>query len=119
MTTPAFPELTPTPMPGDAALVSIANAERVARKGRREALAQPEMASIFTKVVEELAGFAVDMRAEFAAEIPAPFMKHKLTPEQIRRRVQQMSAAERQVLARKYGVRRFAEWAQRYNGKKG
>lgn len=111
---PIFPELSPNAMPGDAAVVSAANAERMAREGRRGALAKPDSASLYTQAVEELASFAVEMRQEFAKDIPAPFMKRKLTTEQIRRRIASMTAEERIVLSRKYGARRFAEWAQRY-----
>jgi hypothetical protein len=109
-----FPELTPSPMPGDAAIVSIANADRAAREGRRQALAAPQQTSLYTQVVEELVGFANEMRDELHREMPAPFMKRKLTPEQIRRRLERMTAEERLVLSRKYGARRLAEWARQH-----
>lgn len=106
-----FPELSSEPMQGDAAIMSLVNAERMAREGKRATLAKPDETSVYTQVVEELVAFIVEMRDEFAKEIPAPFMKRKLSAEQIRKRVERMTAEERIVLGRKYGVRQFAEWA--------
>lgn len=109
-----FPELSNQFSPGDSQIMSIVEAERVAREGRRNALTKPEHSSLYTQTVEELAHFADEMRNEFSKEIPAPFMQKKLSRDQVRRRIERMTAEERLVLSRQYGPRRFAQWAMSY-----
>lgn len=113
----AFPQLSEQFSPGDSEIMSSVEADRVAREGRRSALQKPEQSSLYTQVVEELSSFANEMRTEFAKEIPAPFMQKRLSRDQIRRRIERMTAEERVVLSRRYGARRFAQWAMSYEKK--
>lgn len=83
-----FNELSPDPQSGDSSIVR----EVASTQTRRKA---PASRSMLTDVVEQLAAFRGEMKAEFKKMALAPYGSEKLSPGQQAARLESMSLAEK------------------------
>ena len=102
------PVLSPESAVGDASIRDEVNASIVSKQGRRATQRKTDNTSVYTQVTEELREEMTSIRNEMRSEMPAKFMKVRQPRRQVKARMEAMSPEERRVLAKKYGVRRFA-----------
>jgi hypothetical protein len=114
MTQQNFPQLTNTPMIGDADLMQESIAVRDTREGRRGTRRKQDT-SLYTRAVREASEYGEKLRHHFRSDSTAPLMKRKLTRAQVRDRIMNMPPEKKMALAKKFG-RPFIELAAQITG---